>query len=115
MTPKSESINGANFIDKAYDVASVTFTLDTDFGVIKSITAKQEFYDQFNLDRDGTEVQIFDTLTFPKPRPSPRTEFKRRKRGMSLVFGGFIWMTKPLDIHILIIHFLFWFSFSKWY
>ena len=54
LTPKSESINGANFIDKAYDVASVSFTLDTDFGVIKSITAKQEFYDQFN----GTWIEM---------------------------------------------------------
>ena len=90
LTPKSESINGANFVDKAYDLASVSFTLDTDFGVIKSITAKQEFYDQFNLDRDGTEVQIFDTFDISETETfTQELNLNIEREGMSLVFGGY--------------------------
>ena len=48
--------------DREYDVSSLTLKIETAIGTLTSITANQEFYDQFNLDRDGTAGVYLDTF-----------------------------------------------------
>ena len=90
QTPNSESINGANMTDREYDIAALTLTIDTDFGTIKSITASQEFYDQFNVDRDGTAALLFDTFDITETETfTQELNLNIEREGMSLVFGGY--------------------------
>ena len=60
QTPTAQSVNGTNMTDREYDVSSLTLKIDTELGTLTSITAKQEFYDQFNLDRDGSAGAYLD-------------------------------------------------------
>ena len=66
QTPTSQSVNGTNMSDREYDVSSLTLKIDTELGTLTSITARQEFYDQFNLDRDGTAGVYLDTLIYQR-------------------------------------------------
>lgn len=90
QTPTSESINNTNSSDKDYDIYSVALTVDTDFGTIKSITGRQEFYDNFNLDRDGTAARVFDTFDISETETfTQELNLNVERDGMSLVFGGY--------------------------
>ena len=90
QTPTSESINNTNSSDKDYDIYSVALTMDTDFGTIKSITGRQEFYDNFNLDRDGTAARVFDTFDISETETfTQELNLNVERDGMSLVFGGY--------------------------
>tara|TARA_B110000438_G_scaffold248139_1_gene250711 strand:- start:78 stop:2231 length:2154 start_codon:yes stop_codon:yes gene_type:complete len=86
----SESINGTNMSDREYDVTSLTLSLDTDFGSFKSITASQEFYDQFNIDRDGTAAVIFDTEDISETETfTQELNLNIERDSMSIVLGSF--------------------------
>jgi len=90
QTPTSESVNGTNATDREYDVSALTLSIDTDFGTIKSVTATQEFNDQFNLDRDGTAAAIFDTFDISETETfTQEINLNIERDTMSLVFGGF--------------------------
>tara|TARA_B100000212_G_scaffold118758_1_gene88725 strand:+ start:1109 stop:3334 length:2226 start_codon:yes stop_codon:yes gene_type:complete len=90
QTPTSLSPNKGNFVNKDYDLASLALTIDTNFGTIKSITAKQDFYDQFNMDRDGTAELIFDTFDISETETfTQELNLNIERDGMSLVFGGY--------------------------
>ncbi|MDA9661164.1 TonB-dependent receptor [Gammaproteobacteria bacterium] len=90
QTPTSESVNGTNMTDREYDVSALTLSIDTDFGTIKSVTATQEFNDQFNLDRDGTAAALFDTFDISETETfTQEINLNIERDAMSLVFGGF--------------------------
>ena len=90
QTPAADSVNGTNATDREYDVSSLTLSIDTDFGTIKSVTATQEFHDQFNLDRDGTVAAIFDTFDVSETETfTQELNLNIERDGMSLIFGGF--------------------------
>jgi len=90
QTPAADSVNGTNATDREYDVSSLTLSIDTDFGTIKSVTATQEFHDQFNLDRDGTAAAIFDTFDVSETETfTQELNLNIERDGMSLIFGGF--------------------------
>ena len=90
QSPTSESVNGTNSSDREYDVSSLTLSIDTDFGTIQSVTATQEFHDQFNLDRDGTAAVIFDTFDISETETfTQELNLNIERDGMDLIFGGF--------------------------
>ncbi|MDC0591206.1 TonB-dependent receptor [Gammaproteobacteria bacterium] len=90
QTPTSESVNGTNMTDREYDVSALTLSIDTDFGTIKSVTATQEFNDQFNLDRDGTAAALLDTFDISETETfTQEINLNIERDAMSLVFGGF--------------------------
>ena len=90
QTPTSESVNGTNSTDREYDVSALTLSIETDFGTIKSVTATQEFNDQFNLDRDGTAAALFDTFDISETETfTQEINLNIERDTMSLVFGGF--------------------------
>ena len=90
QTPTSESVNGTNMTDREYDVSSLTLKIDTDLGTLTSITAKQEFYDQFNLDRDGSAGAYLDTFDISETETfTQEINFNIERDTMSLVFGLF--------------------------
>ena len=90
QTPAADSVNGTNATDREYDVSSLTLSIDTDFGTIKSVTATQEFHDQFNVDRDGTAAAIFDTFDVSETETfTQELNLNIERDGMSLIFGGF--------------------------
>ena len=90
QTPRSQSINGANMTDREYDIASLSLIFDTDLGTIKSITASQDFHDQFNVDRDGTAALLFDTFDITETETfTQELNLNIERDGMSLVFGGY--------------------------
>ena len=90
QTPTSESVNGTNMTDREYDVSSLTLKIDTELGTLTSITAKQEFYDQFNLDRDGSAGTYLDTFDISETETfTQEFNFNIERDTMSLVFGLF--------------------------
>ena len=90
QTPTSESVNGTNMTDREYDVSSLTLKIDTELGTLTSITAKQEFYDQFNLDRDGSAGAYLDTFDISETETfTQEFNFNVERDTMSLVFGLF--------------------------
>ena len=90
QTPTSESVNGTNMTDREYDVSSLTLKIDTELGTLTSITAKQEFYDQFNLDRDGSAGAYLDTFDISETETfTQEFNFNIERDTMSLVFGLF--------------------------
>ena len=90
QTPTSQSVNGTNMSDREYDVSSLTLKIDTELGRFTSITAKQEFYDQFNLDRDGTAGVYLDTFDISETETfTQELNFNIERDTMSLVFGLF--------------------------
>ena len=90
QTPTSESVNGTNMTDREYDVSSLTLKIDTELGTLTSITAKQEFYDQFNLDRDGSAGAYLDTFDISETETfTQELNFNIERDTMSLVFGLF--------------------------
>ena len=90
QTPTSKSVNGTNMTDREYDVSSLTLKIDTELGTLTSITAKQEFYDQFNLDRDGSAGAYLDTFDISETETfTQEFNFNIERDTMSLVFGLF--------------------------
>ena len=90
QTPTSQSVNGTNMSDREYDVSSLTLKIDTELGTFTSITAKQEFYDQFNLDRDGTSGVYLDTFDISETETfTQELNLNIERDTMSLVFGLF--------------------------
>ena len=90
QTPTSQSVNGTNMSDREYDVSSLTLKIDTELGTFTSITAKQEFYDQFNLDRDGTAGVYLDTFDISETETfTQELNLNIERDTMSLVFGLF--------------------------
>ena len=90
QTPTSESVNGTNMTDREYDVSSLTLKIDTELGTLTSITAKQEFYDQFNLDRDGSAGAYLDTFDISETETfTQEFNFNIERDTMSRVVGLF--------------------------
>ena len=90
QTPTAQSVNGTNMTDREYDVSSLTLKIDTELGTLTSITAKQEFYDQFNLDRDGSAGAYLDTFDISETETfTQELNFNIERDTMSLVFGLF--------------------------
>ena len=90
QTPTSLSVNGTNMTDREYDVSSLTLRIETDFGTLTSITANQEFNDQFNLDRDGTAGLYLDTFDISETDTfTQEINLNIERDAMSLVFGLF--------------------------
>lgn len=90
QTPTSQSVNGTNMTDREYDVSSLTLKIETEIGTITSITANQEFKDQFNLDRDGTAELLFDTEDISNTETfTQELNLNIERDTMSLVFGLF--------------------------
>ncbi len=90
QTPTQNSLHGANMSDRDYDVSSLTLKIETDFGTITSITANQEFYDQFNLDRDATALALIDVADASETDTfTQELNLNVEKDTMSLVFGVF--------------------------
>ena len=90
QTPTAQSVNGTNMTDREYDVSSLTLKIDTELGTLTSITAKQEFYDQFNLDRDGSAGAYLDTFDISETETfTQELNFNIERDTMSLVFGMF--------------------------
>ena len=90
QTPTSESVNGTNMTDREYDVTSLTLKIDTELGTLTSITAKQSFDDQFNLDRDGSAGVYLDTFDISETETfTQEINFNIERDTMSLVFGLF--------------------------
>ena len=90
QTPTSQSVNGTNMSDREYDVSSLTLKIDTELGTLTSITARQEFYDQFNLDRDGTAGVYLDTFDISETETfTQELNLNIERDTMSLVFGLF--------------------------
>ena len=90
QTPTDQSVNGTNMTDREYDVSSLTLKIDTELGTLTSITAKQEFYDQFNLDRDGSAGAYLDTFDISETETfTQELNFNIERDTMSLVFGMF--------------------------
>ena len=90
QTPTSLSVNGTNMTDREYDVSSLTLRIETDFGTLTSITANQEFNDQFNLDRDGTAGLYLDTFDISETETfTQEINLNIERDTMSLVFGLF--------------------------
>ena len=90
QTPTAQSVNGNNMTDREYDVSSLTLKINTDFGTITSITANQEFNDQFNLDRDGTAGLYLDTFDISETETfTQEINLNIERDTMSLVFGLF--------------------------
>ena len=90
QTPTAQSVNGTNMTDREYDVSSLTLRIDTEVGTLTSITAKQEFYDQFNLDRDGSAGAYLDTFDISETETfTQELNFNIERDTMSLVFGLF--------------------------
>ena len=76
--------------DREYDVSSLTLKIETEIGTITSITANQEFKDQFNLDRDGTAELLFDTEDISNTETfTQELNLNIERDTMSLVFGLF--------------------------
>ena len=90
QTPTAQSVNGTNMTDREYDVSSLTLRIDTELGTLTSITAKQEFNDQFNLDRDGSAGAYLDTFDISETETfTQELNFNIERDTMSLVFGLF--------------------------
>ena len=90
QTPTSESVNGTNMTDREYDVTSLTLKIDTELGTLTSITAKQSFDDQFNLDRDGSAGVYLDTFDISETETfTQEINLNIERDTMSLVFGLF--------------------------
>ena len=90
QTPTSQSVNGTNMTDREYDVSSLTLKVETALGTLTSITANQEFYDQFNLDRDGTAGAYLDTFDISETETfTQELNLNIERDTMSLVFGLF--------------------------
>ena len=90
QTPTTQSVNGTNMTDREYDVSSLTLRIDTELGTLTSITAKQEFNDQFNLDRDGSAGAYLDTFDISETETfTQELNFNIERDTMSLVFGLF--------------------------
>ena len=90
QTPTSLSVNGTNMTDREYDVSSLTLKVETALGTLTSITANQEFYDQFNLDRDGTAGAYLDTFDISETETfTQELNLNIERDTMSLVFGLF--------------------------
>jgi iron complex outermembrane receptor protein len=90
QTPTSASVNGTNMTDREYDVASLTLKIETDIGTLTSITANQDFNDQFNLDRDGTADLYLDTFDISVTETfTQELNLNVERDTMSLVFGVF--------------------------
>ena len=90
QTPASDSVNGTNMTDREYDVTSLTLKIDTELGTLTSITAKQSFDDQFNLDRDGSAGVYLDTFDISETETfTQEINLNIERDTMSLVFGLF--------------------------
>ena len=76
--------------DREYDVASLTLKIETDIGTLTSITANQDFNDQFNLDRDGTADLYLDTFDISVTETfTQELNLNVERDTMSLIFGVF--------------------------
>ena len=61
LEPRKIYNSGRNDSDRDYDLFGLTLTLETDVGTLKSITARQEFRDRFDMPRDATNRAFFLT------------------------------------------------------
>ena len=61
LTPNSKSIHG-NDSRREYEVLALTINYETEFGVLKSISSYQDYYNEFSMDRDATAVNLYDTF-----------------------------------------------------
>ena len=83
-------INDNSDSEREYDVYGVTLNWDTSLGTLKSITAIQDFYDDFRIDRDGTEALVFDTYDISNTETfSQELNFNIQTDSIDIIVGVF--------------------------